>query len=421
MNSEKNSRTVDPNRRRLTINEQADQEFGLQGYSRITTSNTTTVKLEKENREIGSVYSDNNDESTPLPLFHSSTDSPETLPTKPEIESIPTELPSSSTFSEDRTTEINTNTTASGSLRKGNPELHSLRSRSASTNGSNQNQPKLRSELESMLARAANLIREAVSLSGISFFDPPIRVGRISNNGHSMERVDAEEAIKSTAALIGWERNDEALLEEIDQMDASATASTVPKEKACKVLASSTRVGPNRGNPSIISLHLPERILHRIVEKFPQGGILEYDDNGPVSCGELELAWYQNIPKAREFFVSSRVVQAYSADSDGDDSVEAHYLWRMLPGVRSIILFPLWDSSRDRLFAYNIAWTTDKHRVFQREDFAYLASFCNSITSELSRLDTLAADQAKANFISSISHELRSPPVCLRVQNCSRH
>jgi signal transduction histidine kinase len=192
-------------------------------------------------------------------------------------------------------------------------------------------------------------------------------------------------------------------------MDASATASSMLKEKACKVLASSTRVGPDRDNPSIVSLDLPERMLHRIVEKFPQGGILEYGDNGLVSCGELELAWYQNIPKAREFFVSNKVAQSYSASSDRVDSVEAHYLWRMLPGVRFIILFPLWDSSCDRLFAYNIAWTTDKHRVFQREDFAYLASFCNSITSELSRLDTLAADRAKANFISSISHELRSP------------
>jgi hypothetical protein len=111
--------------------------------------------------------------------------------------------------------EINTITTTSGSLRKGGPELHSLRTRSASTNGSNQNQPKLRSELESMLARAANLIREAISLSGISFFDPPIRMGRIPNNGHSMQRVNAEKAIESTAASIGWGRNNGALLEKI--------------------------------------------------------------------------------------------------------------------------------------------------------------------------------------------------------------
>lgn len=41
--------------------------------------------------------------------------------------------------------------------------------------------------------------------------------------------------------------------------------------------------------------------------------------------------------------------------------------------------------------------------------FSFLASFGNSIMPKLSRLDTLAADRAKAGFIFSISHELRSP------------
>jgi signal transduction histidine kinase len=39
----------------------------------------------------------------------------------------------------------------------------------------------------------------------------------------------------------------------------------------------------------------------------------------------------------------------------------------------------------------------------------YLAAFSNSLVAELSRLDAIAADQAKATFISSVSHELRSP------------
>lgn len=43
------------------------------------------------------------------------------------------------------------------------------------------------------------------------------------------------------------------------------------------------------------------------------------------------------------------------------------------------------------------------------EDLTYLAAFGNSIMAELTRLDAVAADEAKATFISSISHELRSP------------
>lgn len=39
----------------------------------------------------------------------------------------------------------------------------------------------------------------------------------------------------------------------------------------------------------------------------------------------------------------------------------------------------------------------------------YLAAFCDVVMAEVSRLDTQMAEQAKTDFISSISHELRSP------------
>lgn len=43
------------------------------------------------------------------------------------------------------------------------------------------------------------------------------------------------------------------------------------------------------------------------------------------------------------------------------------------------------------------------------EVMLYLSAFGHSIAAELVRLETLSADQAKGNFISSVSHELRSP------------
>jgi signal transduction histidine kinase/CheY-like chemotaxis protein len=49
-------------------------------------------------------------------------------------------------------------------------------------------------------------------------------------------------------------------------------------------------------------------------------------------------------------------------------------------------------------------------RVFTSEqELSYLAAFSNSVMAEVARLDTKLADTAKADFISSISHELRSP------------
>lgn len=55
-------------------------------------------------------------------------------------------------------------------------------------------------------------------------------------------------------------------------------------------------------------------------------------------------------------------------------------------------------------------WTDTPLRLFDtQEDLTYLSSFGNSIITEISRLETVAADRAKGTFISSISHELRSP------------
>jgi len=39
----------------------------------------------------------------------------------------------------------------------------------------------------------------------------------------------------------------------------------------------------------------------------------------------------------------------------------------------------------------------------------YLSAFSHSLLAELARLETVASDKAKGTFISSVSHELRSP------------
>jgi len=46
---------------------------------------------------------------------------------------------------------------------------------------------------------------------------------------------------------------------------------------------------------------------------------------------------------------------------------------------------------------------------FNNQDLNHLTAFGNSVMAEVARLGTKLADNASANFISSISHELRSP------------
>lgn len=61
-------------------------------------------------------------------------------------------------------------------------------------------------------------------------------------------------------------------------------------------------------------------------------------------------------------------------------------------------------------FAGAFAYTCSPMRELTIEDeLSYLAAFGNSIMSEIARIETLRSDKAKTDFISSISHELRSP------------
>lgn len=42
-------------------------------------------------------------------------------------------------------------------------------------------------------------------------------------------------------------------------------------------------------------------------------------------------------------------------------------------------------------------------------EVVFLKSFVNNVGAEISRMNTIAADRSKSDFIGSISHELRSP------------
>ena len=60
-------------------------------------------------------------------------------------------------------------------------------------------------------------------------------------------------------------------------------------------------------------------------------------------------------------------------------------------------------------FAGSLAWTRDPARILSLEDVTFLAAFGSCIMAEKSKMDALTANRAKSDFISSVSHELRSP------------
>ena len=156
-----------------------------------------------------------------------------------------------------------------------------------------------------------------------------------------------------------------------------------------------------------------ESFLRRLLRRYPHGKIFNFDDDGLLSSSEDDarksLQDEVNIisgdaQETLEEPINHRRKKRMSKEAEGQE------ILKILPGARCVAFFPLWDAHKERWFAGTLLWTTNSTRILDpEEDLTYLASFGNSIMAEISRMEALVTSQAKNSFVSSISHELRSP------------
>jgi signal transduction histidine kinase len=255
-------------------------------------------------------------------------------------------------------------------------------------------------DLQKMLNRATNLIREGIGLDGIVLLDPRSSDGQLLTDFNiAGEKVAWAERRSSSISSTTQSPPFNQFLSYFPPYDQQ----TPPPIKYCRVLASSTRSKSDNDCRAGEGLLVPENVLQQVLHRYPRGGILNYDKKGFIG-GDDSIFLH---PYGSQKFRGRDVTKPPPAN--GPNSMEADHLRSILPDATSVLLLPLWDLTQDKWFAYSLAWTTNPARIFRRQDFTYLASFGNSIMTELSRLETVAADNAKSQFISSISHELRSP------------
>jgi signal transduction histidine kinase len=81
----------------------------------------------------------------------------------------------------------------------------------------------------------------------------------------------------------------------------------------------------------------------------------------------------------------------------------------ILPDAKSVLFIPLWDWNKACWLAGTLVWTNDHRRPLGIEELHYFKVFGDSIISEVSRVHWNANERSKFDFVSSISHELRSP------------
>ena len=153
---------------------------------------------------------------------------------------------------------------------------------------------------------------------------------------------------------------------------------------------------------------LTESFVRRLLNRNPNGKIwtfgenlLTHDEDGfsTDDTAGSDTSSGPQMPATKERKTSRR-----QRRSDGES------LQRAFPGARCIALHGIWDHSRRRWSVASLYWTFDPLRVLSLEtEMHFVTAFSDIVVAETRRLEVLSSDKAKSDFISSISHELRSP------------
>ena len=279
-------------------------------------------------------------------------------------------------------------------------ELANSRS-TASLNSTNTGVPpheSIDADYRETFARAANLLRESLSLhgskDGVVFFDTAVGYGNEDDDSTAILELP-EDAY-----------NGDGPAGSIPQ----ALASPDDTKRSADVLAFSSKERPlnysDRLNDEDTFSPVSEILLKALVKQYPRGKLWSFDEDGSLSSSEDELFEGQPRPKVEP----SRSNRKLNEDS----LIQKHF-----PDVRQLLFTPLWDSGLSRWFSGCFCWAASNVHVFSSEvEGSFLLAFGNSIMAEVSRLATMAADKQKGDFIGSISHELRSPSVPMSYSSC---
>jgi len=257
--------------------------------------------------------------------------------------------------------------------------------------------------IRALFARASNLIREALHLDGIIFVDAcsretPIGPGKLVSRGGSEALRRTSFPLTPSSDLANWPGDDSqsSMAYSIDDVLTNRESDTHRAVAESDLLGYSFSGKLEPSERGISSYRgLPQSTIGSLLRQYSHGHIFEFDEDGTLEPRDEPI---QQNTKTSGAEVDESKLQVWARQVIG-----------ISPKARKILFFPLWDPQRDQWFAGGFAWTNDPTKTLITEDLTYLAAFASCIMAEKSRLDALLADRAKSDFISSVSHELRSP------------
>lgn len=245
-------------------------------------------------------------------------------------------------------------------------------------------------EVRARFSRASTILRTAMDLDGVVFLDAGL--------SESSASFKWSEPSHETSLPNGVDGNEPSKRPSIEVSGGVSTGKNISE-----CLGYSVKKSPNAadGPTNILDLSISEEVLQSLLHCYPNGTILDFNRDFSPTEGDRSRSQrkgssqYENGMMQRIRLLSRKEI---------DQALKIAF-----PSVRSAVFVPLWSPHKERWLSGGLGWTTKEKRVLQKDDLAYFSVFGNSIMAELTRLHLLASDRAKTGFISSISHELRSP------------
>jgi signal transduction histidine kinase/CheY-like chemotaxis protein len=232
-------------------------------------------------------------------------------------------------------------------------------------------------EVKRTFHRAAGIITEAMNTDGMMFIDAvPSTFGSRSNMNTP------------------YEKNEDPFMSDTAESTSNEAEDVVLPKYLAKYVQ--PHIQKPEGHITDGTAPVPEDVLQRWIRRYPRGHIFTADEYGPIDCRYGPGASLLKQRRARRR--SSRVMNDVTT------------LFEQFPHVRYVIFLPLWHFQRECWFAAAFGWVSfESAQAIDYSDLNLLTAFCNSVMAEVSRIEALSVSRAKSDFISSISHELRSP------------
>ncbi|KAF3399390.1 Sensor protein GacS [Talaromyces pinophilus] len=263
------------------------------------------------------------------------------------------------------------------------------------------------SNVQSVVNRAAAMIYQALDLEGVMFVDASIYARRQTVGSNKLDyRRDAYTVENQDRKPSGQEdipstKNPDSRLDSSSSDDNGESRSLVLGHHT----SSTSKAGVSLNDSHYVSL--AGSFIGHLIKQYPHGKIFHIEPDGSISLsyeGASDVLNYSD--KGRQDIPASDIEEV----NIKQETMDIKQLMEVLPNARCIAIYPIYDFQRGRYFSVSIVWTNDPGRVLSEpKDLTYLAAFSHTVMAEVSRLDLEATVRAKGDFISSISHELRSP------------